>query len=105
MPGFLQDLFLRLFFQIERAQHAAIAVGELVQALGDGLAELEQVGFRESPWLGGSGTTSGIGSSRIFRRRYSEITLRQMPFRNAPTASGFWIFSPRAASRKRARVS
>jgi hypothetical protein len=38
-PGFLQNLSPRLFFQIERAQYAAIAVGELVQALGDGLAE------------------------------------------------------------------
>ena len=54
---------------------------------------------------GGSGTTSGIGSSRIFRRRYSEITLRQMPLRNAPTANGLWIFSARVATRKRAKLS
>ncbi len=36
--GLLQDLFLRFFFQIEAAQYAPIAIGELLQAGCDGLA-------------------------------------------------------------------
>jgi hypothetical protein len=43
-----QDLGSGFVFQIERAQHFTVAIGELVEAMRDGLPEFEGVRFRQS---------------------------------------------------------
>ena len=97
---FPADIFFFFTFEVQSAQNHAVAFGQLRQAVIDGVAAFR--GFRPPagrryPACGISGSRIG---SRLIRRRYSRITLRQTPFRNAPNSSVLRIVLPLLGAQK-----